>query len=91
MSLSGFHIQANDSPPPVVPVRTRGVEGRREAAERGIIDGDGPGGGITGSGRNVSIAGLPGKMTPEGVKAWLKSFKLAGSTTDGKEIAKIDL
>ena len=87
--LGGFTISAASSPPPLTPRRARGVDGRQEAAARGALPGDGPTAGITGNGRNVIITGLPGKMTSEGVKLWLKNFKLAGNTAEEKEINKI--
>ncbi|KAF7791309.1 hypothetical protein EIP86_002323 [Pleurotus ostreatoroseus] len=87
--MGGFTISATPSPPPLTHRRTRGVDGRQEAAARGALTGDGPSAGITGNGRNVVITGLPGKMTSEGVKLWLKNFKLAGNTAEEKEINKI--
>ncbi|KAI0831367.1 hypothetical protein BC628DRAFT_1353406 [Trametes gibbosa] len=65
--------------------RARGVKGMVEAARRGIISGDGPNGGVTGSGRNVVLYGLPGKLTPEHVLDNLQGFKLAG-VEHGKEV-----
>ena len=90
-AVSGLSVTVNPSPPPETQSRTRGVRGRADAAERGIITGDGPGGGITGGKRTVVIAGLPGKMTAAAVKEWLKSFKLAEANTEEKEIAQVEL
>lgn len=70
--------------------RIRGARGREQAAQRGVITGDGPNAGITGSGKNVVIYGLPGKMTEEAAGYFLKSFKLSGQTAE-KAIVKIDV
>ena len=77
--------------PPDVPARTRGQKGRMEAAERGIVLGNGPSGGITSNGKAVTITGLPGKMDATAVKDWLRSFKLAGNEENAKEIVQIEL
>lgn len=71
-SISSLPISAASSPPPQinVPRRTRGAQGRAEAAERGLITGDGPRGGVKNTGKNVVIWGLPGKLTPEGLKVF---------------------
>ena len=70
--------------------RMRGVRGREQAAQRGLVSGNGPNGGVTGSGKNVVIYGLPGKMTEEAAGYYLKSFKLAGLAGD-KDIVKLDV
>lgn len=70
--------------------RTRGARGREEAAERGLVMGDGPSGGITGSGKNVVLYGLPGKMTAEAAGYYLKAFKLAGNS-GSKDIVKLEV
>ncbi|KIP09604.1 hypothetical protein PHLGIDRAFT_18577 [Phlebiopsis gigantea 11061_1 CR5-6] len=70
--------------------RMRGARGREEAAQRGVINGNGPNGGVTGGGKNVVIYGLPGKMTEEATGYFLQSFKLAGSADD-KDIVKLDV
>ncbi|CCM02401.1 uncharacterized protein FIBRA_04499 [Fibroporia radiculosa] len=73
------------------PFRTRGTKGRLEAAERGLVMGMGPDGGVSNQGRNVVIYGMPGKMTPESLREYLKSFKLAGSEGGQKEIIKLEV
>ena len=71
--------------------RRRGERGRGEAVERGVVTGDGPSGGITGSGKSVVLYGLPGKMTEEGVSFFVRSFKLAGmAPKKEKDIVKLD-
>lgn len=64
--------------------------GRREAADRGVLTGDGPSGGIIANGLSVVITGLPGRMTTGGLKHWLRNFKLAGDTAEEKEIIRIE-
>ncbi|EIN07428.1 hypothetical protein PUNSTDRAFT_114870 [Punctularia strigosozonata HHB-11173 SS5] len=76
-------------PPPgdARPSRSRGVQGRAEAEERGVITGNGPNGGITGRGKTVALWGLPWKITSEQVKLNLKGFQFAAS---GDEVYKLD-
>ena len=71
--------------------RIRGAKGRIEAAQRGIVAGDGPNGGITSNNKSVVLYGLPGKMTVEALTYYLKSFKLADPAPESKEIVKMDL
>ncbi|GBE81919.1 hypothetical protein BKA93DRAFT_819367 [Sparassis latifolia] len=73
------------------PDRTRGIKGRAEAAERGIITGNGPAGGLTSQGKNVVMSGLPGRMTAEALREFLKGYKLAGSEGGKKEVVKMDV
>ncbi|KAH9951225.1 hypothetical protein B0H21DRAFT_269749 [Amylocystis lapponica] len=73
------------------PTRTRGARGRAQAAERGIMDGNGVGAGVTSTGRSVVLSGLPGKLTPDALKEFLKSFKLAGHDNDKREIVKLEI
>ncbi|KAI0928481.1 hypothetical protein AcW1_005717 [Taiwanofungus camphoratus] len=71
--------------------RVRGVKGRLEAAERGLITGNGPAGGVKDSARGVVIWGLPGKMTPDSLKDYLKNFKLAGLEAGKVPIIKLEV
>jgi hypothetical protein len=90
-TISSIPITAVSSPPPLPPPRrTRGVQGRMEAAERGLIQGDGPGGGVLKGGKNVVLWGMPGRLTQEGLKGFLQNFKLAGTEGGKKEFAKIE-
>ena len=59
--------------------RMRGSAGRREAANKGLIDGNGPNGGTSGHGKNVVMWGLPGKLPPTGLRNYLRAFQLADS------------
>ncbi|KAI0362182.1 hypothetical protein OH77DRAFT_1388337 [Trametes cingulata] len=74
---------------PQIP-RARGTKGILEAAERGVVTGNGPSGGITGSGRNVVLYGLPGKMLPWQLAERLRDFKLAGTEYGREVIVKLD-
>jgi hypothetical protein len=90
LTLTTVPVSAFSSPPPaggVMPGRRRGVQGRAEAEERGIITGNGPHGGITGRGKTVVLWGLPWKTTAEQVKLALKGFRFAES---GDEVYKLD-
>ncbi|KZT67767.1 hypothetical protein DAEQUDRAFT_812632 [Daedalea quercina L-15889] len=89
--ISGKLLDADAAHDPKNPVnRTRGVKGRLEAAERGLVTGSGPDGASTSHGRGVVIQGLPGKLTPEGLRSYLKDFKLAATEGGRKEIVKLD-
>ena len=93
-SVGGRPLQATPSPPPEAiaeGIRTRGRKGRDEAAERGIITGNGPSGGIVSNGKQVAVTGLPGRITADAMKDWLRSFKLADNHRQEKQVAKIDL
>ncbi|KAI0636905.1 hypothetical protein C8Q77DRAFT_1095102 [Trametes polyzona] len=70
---------------PTIP-RARGQKGILEAAERGAVTGDGPGGGVTAGGRNVVMYGLPGRLGADQLIGSLRNFKLAGAE-HGREVA----
>jgi len=90
-SISSIPITSVSSPPPpTVSQRTRGVQGRMEAAERGLITGNGPRGGVVNDGKNIVLWGLPGRLTPEGLKGLLHNFKLAGTEGRKKEFVKVE-
>ncbi|KAI0374960.1 hypothetical protein BV20DRAFT_961198 [Pilatotrama ljubarskyi] len=74
---------------PEIP-RARGPKGILEAAERGAVSGNGPSGGITGSGRNVVLYGLPGKMLAVHLVDGLRNFKLAGTEYGREVVVKMD-
>lgn len=69
--------------------RRRGVEGRQEAANRGLLTGDGPDGGLASNGKNVILWGLPGRLDPQTLKAYLKRFTLSGRPGE-EEIMKLE-
>jgi len=66
------------------------VEGRQEAANRGLLTGNGPDGGLASNGKNVIMWGLPGKLEPAYLKSYLKRFTLSGKTGE-EEITKLEL
>ena len=90
-SISSIPITATSCPPPPgIPRRTRGKEGRMQAAERGVITGNGPRGGVTNGGNNVVLWGMPGRLTSEGLRWSLHTFKLAGTEGGKQESVKLD-
>lgn len=88
--VGGFRVTTTSVPSlnDNTPIRSRGRRGRDEAMERGIITGDGPNAGITDRGKSVVIYGLPGKMTAESLRSYLKTFKF-GSEDGTQSIMKI--
>ena len=88
-TMSSLQLRAMASPDPFAVGRTRGSVGRQEAADKGLIDGNGPNGGTSGHGKNVIMWGLPGKLPPDGLKNYLRAFRL--SDASGREsIVKIE-
>lgn len=79
---------AND--PSQVITRTRGVKGRLQAAERGLFTGNGPNGMSTSRGKGVVLYGLPGRLTSEGLRTYLRGFKLAAAEAGQQEIVKLE-
>lgn len=69
--------------------RQRGPGGRAQAAERGVLKGDGPAAGIDASGHDVVVKGLPSKTTPEELKAYLTENKLVEEGLDGKGLCEV--
>jgi hypothetical protein len=74
-------------PPAETRVRSRGLKGREEASERSIVTGNGIQGGITDVGRSVLLSGLPGKMTTDAVRRFLRNYKLMGGQA---EVVKLE-
>ncbi|THH10782.1 hypothetical protein EW145_g1089 [Phellinidium pouzarii] len=73
--------------------RTRGVKGRAEAAERSVLDGNGIGGGVSPKGSDVVLWGLPGTVTSQAFKYYLRRVELVGVQPNGEpkcEIMKVD-
>ncbi|KAI0797931.1 hypothetical protein C8Q75DRAFT_801839 [Abortiporus biennis] len=88
--LGGLRVKANHSVPPDVQRRSRGVKGRAEAAERGLVTGEGLGAGVASCGKSVVVYGLPGKMTVDAMKAFLKIFNLAETDNGEQSVVKIE-
>ena len=75
------------TPPVETRVRSRGLKGREEASERTIVTGNGVQGGITDGGRSVLLSGLPGKISTETVRRFLRNYKLMGGQA---EVVKLE-
>jgi len=88
-TISSLQLRATGVPNPFPVGRTRGSVGRQEAANKGLVDGNGPNGGTSGHGKNVIMWGLPGKLPPDGLRNYLRAFRLSGAS--GQEnIVKIE-
>lgn len=88
-SMSTLRLHATAVPNPFSTGRTRGLVGREQAANKGLINGNGPNGGTSGHGKNVIVWGLPGKLPPDGLRNYLRAFRL--SDASGQEsIVKIE-
>lgn len=74
-------------PPTKTSMRSRGLKGREEASERTIVTGNGIQGGITDGGRSVLLSGLPGRISAESVRRFLKNYKLMGGQA---EVVRLD-
>jgi len=70
--------------------RSRGVKGREEAMNRGTLDGNGPDAGVRERGKNVVVWGLPGKLTTDQLREYLKNYRLAGTGGGREEILKLE-
>lgn len=91
-TISSMPVQSVSAPQPgSVPRRARGPQGRAEAAERGVLSGNGPRGGLSAGGMSVVLWGLPGRLTAESLRAFLRDFTLAGTEGGKKEFMKIPL
>ncbi|KAF9466362.1 hypothetical protein BDZ94DRAFT_1280997 [Collybia nuda] len=73
------------------PSRMRGVKGRAEASERGIVTGNGPHAGITNCERHVVIKGLPGRISLQTLENTLRSYQLAETRGGRPRIVKVPL
>lgn len=88
-TVTSLSLHATAVPNPFPVARTRGSVGRQEAANKGLVDGNGPNGGTSGNGKNVIIWGLPGKLPSDGLRNYLRAFRL--SEESGQEsIVKIE-
>ncbi|OSC99092.1 hypothetical protein PYCCODRAFT_1416620 [Trametes coccinea BRFM310] len=88
--VGGKPVTAKAVGPVSMPGRSRGSKGLLEAAQRGVITGDGASGGVTGSGRNVVIFGLPGRIIPPVLAENLRGYKLATTEFGKQVIVKLD-
>lgn len=88
-TISSLPLRATAVPNPFPTGRTRGTVGRNEAANKGLVDGNGPNGGTSGHGKNVIIWGLPGKLPPDGLRNYLRAFRLS-DVGNQESIVKIE-
>ncbi|KAJ3478303.1 hypothetical protein NLI96_g9854 [Meripilus lineatus] len=90
--VGGLVVSSRCIPAPAdaTPARSRGQKGKLEAAKRGLIQGDGPNGGIADRGNAVLISGLPGKMTGDALRTYFKTFRFE-SQEGVKAITKLEL
>ncbi|KAH9946063.1 uncharacterized protein BXZ73DRAFT_95570 [Epithele typhae] len=79
--LSGKQIKAfSIDQIPTPKTRSRGDAGRRDAAQRGALAGDGLDAGLTGGAKNVLLEGLPYNIAPEYIyRKALRTFKISGA------------
>lgn len=74
--------------------RKRGVKGRAEAAERAVLDGNGPGGAVSPKGCDVVLSGLPGATTGPALRLYLGRIEMVGADEAGQpncEVVKIPM
>jgi hypothetical protein len=69
-------------------MRSRGLKGRQEASERSIVTGTGNQGGITDGGKSVVLSGLPGKISTDIVRRYLRNYKLMGGQAEVVKLEK---
>ncbi|KAH9997641.1 hypothetical protein BJV77DRAFT_983706 [Russula vinacea] len=75
----GHPLTPRTTKPPSEPrMRSRGLKGREEASERSIVSGTGSQAGITDLGKSVLLSGLPGRISPEAMRRYLKNYSLMG-------------
>ena len=88
LRLFGHPLIPRTTRPPVEPrMRSRGLKGREEASERSIVSGNGSQGGITDVGKSVLLSGLPGRITTDAVRRYLKDYTLTGGQA---EVVKLE-
>jgi len=88
--IGAARISANAHNGSSLLVRMRGFKGRAQAAERGVLSGNGPSAGLSAGSMNVTLSGFPNWVSVAYVKQFLKSYRLAGTTDGQKEVVKLD-
>lgn len=88
-TMTSLSLHATAVPSPFRVARTRGFIGRQEAADKGLVNGNGPNGGTSGNGKNAMMWGLPGKLSPDGLRNYLRAFRLSDQS-DQESIVKIE-
>ena len=71
------------------PARARGEKGRAEAAERGLVSGNGPDAKLKERGSNVYVWGLPGTVTAPGLAKIFDSYGLKETSEERLPVRKI--
>ena len=69
--------------------RTRGVQGRAEAAERGVQEGNGPGAGVNARGQDVVVWGLPVNVKSEQLRHYLRKLGLVQNAPNGEPACEV--
>lgn len=69
--------------------RTRGVQGRAEAAERGVQEGNGPGAGVNARGQDVVVWGLPVNVRSEQLRHYLRKLGLVQNASNGEPACEV--
>lgn len=91
MSIAGMPTLAfpktMNSPP--TPTRVRGIKGLREAAERGLLTGNGPHAGLLNWGRNVTLWGLPKMLDEKELYDDLQQFEFASDSKAQPNLVKV--
>ncbi|KAL5529692.1 hypothetical protein ACEPAG_5677 [Sanghuangporus baumii] len=92
--MSSLRIRASISNLQSTPARRRGKQGKQEAAERGVLDGCGKGGGIDLKGCDVVLYGLPGSIAAPALKQYLRRSGMVKRAQNGEpdcDVIKIEI
>ncbi|OCB89827.1 hypothetical protein A7U60_g3009 [Sanghuangporus baumii] len=92
--MSSLPIRASVSDLQSTPARRRGKQGKQEAAERGVLDGCGKGGGIDVKGCDVVLYGLPGTIAAPALKQYLRRSGMVRRAQNGEpdcDVIKIEI
>ncbi|KAH9063511.1 hypothetical protein EDB87DRAFT_1604109 [Lactarius vividus] len=85
----GHTMTPRTVPPPTdIRMRSRGLKGREEASQRSVVTGNGCQGGITDGGRSVLLSGLPGRISEDSVRKFLRNYKLMGGQAEVVKLEK---
>jgi hypothetical protein len=88
VSLNGLRLKASHVTPDRWDFRTRGIKGKRDAIQRGLLTGTGPDAGLTERGTAVILSGLPAKMEELHMRKRLPDYELRG---DLRSIIKLPM
>ncbi|KAI5121679.1 hypothetical protein M0805_002755 [Coniferiporia weirii] len=70
--------------PVLRPPRMRGERGRAEAASRAVLEGNGMGGGVGAKAWDVVLWGIPGTMSAQALRYYLRRVELVGVNPNGE-------